>query len=93
MSEPICKNCKQANSPYYHERYHGYCLECFNARAEEKDAEIRVLRAALKRAYIELGCDYVKEPENVATWEAGFLVSQEGFSEQDADIIRRIFDE
>lgn len=42
-----CKACRQDNHTYYDKRYGGYCLDCANAGAPEKDEEIARLTAAL----------------------------------------------
>lgn len=41
---PRCKACGGECHPYFAKKYHGYCLECSNAGAPEKDELIDELR-------------------------------------------------
>lgn len=49
MSDLKCKNCGKDNHPAYDKKYGGYCLDCWNADADEKDAKIAELKEEVRR--------------------------------------------
>lgn len=49
-----CKNCKRDTHPHFIKRYHGYCLECDNAGAPEKDERIAELETGIRVAHAQL---------------------------------------
>ena len=44
----FCKNCRRDTDFRFLRKYGGYCLDCSNAGAPEKDDEILALRMALR---------------------------------------------
>ena len=48
---PKCKGCSQSN--WYGDKYHGYCLDCWNAGRYELDAALKTAAAALRRSLAE----------------------------------------
>jgi len=52
-----CKNCNIDLDPYYQKKYDGYCLDCINAGADEKDEQTSRMErqlAAAERLYQSL---------------------------------------